>query len=205
MNMRSMNSALAREWRAPTHPVCPVGRAGMLETRIRRLVFPPGRIIRPYIQPGMTVLDFGCGPGVFTLDMAVQVGASGRVIAADVQKEMLRKVEAKLQGLTLAKRVVLHPCEPFQIGIKEQVDFGLAFWVVHEVPDQTMLFHELYAILKPGAKMLIVEPPLHVGEADFGAMMREAVAAGLVPVETPRIAFCHSVVMQKPVSGGAIS
>jgi ubiquinone/menaquinone biosynthesis C-methylase UbiE len=41
----------------------------------------------------MTVLDIGCGPGFFTIDMARMVGDSGRVIAADLQAAMLQKAQ----------------------------------------------------------------------------------------------------------------
>ena len=44
----------------------------------------------------MTVLDVGCGPGFFTLDMARLVGPSGRVIAADLQEGMLEKLGQKI-------------------------------------------------------------------------------------------------------------
>jgi ubiquinone/menaquinone biosynthesis C-methylase UbiE len=185
----------------PAYPlgrsVCPVEQAGMLETQFRKILFPPGPIIQPFIEPGMTVLDFGCGPGVFTLDMAVRVGATGRVIAADLQAGMLRKAKAKVQGLVLENRVVFHQCQPFQIGIREPVDFALAFWVIHEVPDQKMLFHELYAILKPGARLLVVEPPFQVSAKAFDSMKREAVQAGLNAIGSPTIHFCQSVLLER--------
>lgn len=47
--------------------VCPVERAGILDHRIRRWLQDPQKILRPYIEEGMTVLDIGCGPGFFLL------------------------------------------------------------------------------------------------------------------------------------------
>jgi len=43
-------------------------------------------------------LDLGCGPGFFSVEMAEMVGASGKVIAVDMQEGMLRKLESKIQG-----------------------------------------------------------------------------------------------------------
>ena len=43
--------------------VCPVERAGILDHGIRRWLQDPQKILRPYIEEGMTVLDIGCGPG----------------------------------------------------------------------------------------------------------------------------------------------
>jgi 2-polyprenyl-3-methyl-5-hydroxy-6-metoxy-1,4-benzoquinol methylase len=50
--------------------VCPVERAASLDNRIRRWLQNPQKILRPYIEKGMTVLDIGCGPGFFSIDMA---------------------------------------------------------------------------------------------------------------------------------------
>ena len=72
--------------------VCPVALSGSLDNRIRRWLQNPEKILRPYITEGMAVLDVGCGPGFFSLEMARMVGKSGRVIAADMQEGMLQKV-----------------------------------------------------------------------------------------------------------------
>lgn len=81
--------------------VCPVEMAGSLDNRIRRWVQDPQKILAPYIAEGMTVLDLGCGPGFFSIDMAQMVGKSGRVIAADLQEGMLQKLRDKIQGTEL--------------------------------------------------------------------------------------------------------
>jgi len=49
----------------------------------------PSETIKPYITQGMTVLDFGCGPGVFTMEIAKQMNGDGKVIAVDIQQGML--------------------------------------------------------------------------------------------------------------------
>ena len=54
--------------------VCPVELAGGLDSRIRRLVHKPEKILKPYLVKGMTALDLGCGPGFFTLEIAKLVG-----------------------------------------------------------------------------------------------------------------------------------
>ena len=41
--------------------VCPVERGGILDHTIRRWLQDPQKILRPYIEEGMTVLDIGCG------------------------------------------------------------------------------------------------------------------------------------------------
>jgi SAM-dependent methyltransferase len=50
------------------------------------------------IEKGMTVVDYGCGPGRFTIEFAKIVGEEGRVIATDIHEmaiEMVRKKAIK--------------------------------------------------------------------------------------------------------------
>lgn len=77
--------------------VCSYKRAGFFDSKIRKLFQNPNKILSPYIDKGMNVLDLGCGPGFFTLEMANLVGESGKVVAADLQEEMLVKVENKIK------------------------------------------------------------------------------------------------------------
>ncbi|NTV47311.1 MAG: class I SAM-dependent methyltransferase, partial [Chlorobiales bacterium] len=116
--------------------VCPVERAGSLDSRIRRWLQDPKKILSPYVKDGMTVLDVGCGPGFFSTGMAQLVGKSGRVIAADLQEGMLQKIRDKISGTELEDRITLHKCEETRIGVSEPVDFVLLFYMVHEVPNK---------------------------------------------------------------------
>lgn len=116
--------------------VCPIEKAAGLDNKIRRWFQNPRKILSPYIRHGMTVLDMGCGPGFFTIDIAELVGQTGRVIAVDLQDGMLEKLRAKIKGTESERRIVLHQCNESTIGIIERIDFVLAFYVVHEIPDQ---------------------------------------------------------------------
>lgn len=177
--------------------VCPVEKAGSLDTSLRRLFQNPRKILSPFIKEGMTVMDFGCGPGYFTIDMAQMVGKAGQVIAADLQEGMLNKVRDKIQDTELEKRIILHKCEEDKIGIEEKVGFVLAFYVVHEIPDQGAFFRELGSVLQPGAEVLIVEPPFHVSKSGFTEMIRKAEGSGLKLKEGPKGIVSKTVVFVK--------
>jgi ubiquinone/menaquinone biosynthesis C-methylase UbiE len=177
--------------------VCPVERAGGLDTRIRRWLQNPHKILRPYIEEGMTVLDVGCGPGFFSIDMAQMVGESGRVIAADLQDGMLRKLRDKISGTELEDRITLHKCAEDKMGVSEHVDFVLLFYMVHEVPNKEILFKEIRTILKPDGQVLIVEPPFHVSKSAFQKTVDTAKDVGFTDVEGPNVLFSKTVILKR--------
>ena len=177
--------------------VCPVILAGGLDNKIRRWLQNPRKILAPYINQGMTVLDLGCGPGLFTVELAQMVGKEGRVIAADLQEGMLRKLREKIQGTYLEERITVHKCEVNRLGLSEGVDFVLAFYMVHEVPDQGNLFNEIKSILKPNGQVFIVEPPFHTSKKAFEETIRKAKDAGLMVVDRPKMFPNKAVILQK--------
>ena len=177
--------------------VCPVERAGGLDNRIRRWLQNPQKILGPYIEEGMTVLDVGCGPGFFSIDMARMVGKSGRVIASDLQEGMLQKLRDKIQGTELDERITLHKCEENKIGVSKHVDFVLLFYMVHEVPNKEEFFNEIRTILRLNGQVLIVEPPFHVSKSVFEETVRKARDVGFTDVEGPNMLFSKTVILKK--------
>lgn len=178
--------------------ICPVGMAGSLDNRIRKWLQNPRKILGTYIKEGMTVLDLGCGPGFFTIELAGMVGKSGRVIAADLQEGMLGKLAEKIRRTKIAARIKLHKCVDDKIGVIENADFVLSFYMVHEVPDQEAFFKEIYSLLKPNGQFLIVEPKLfHVSKKAFAMTVMKAEAAGFKPVAQPHVLLSRSIILKK--------
>jgi ubiquinone/menaquinone biosynthesis C-methylase UbiE len=178
-----------------SNKICPVERAGSLDNRIRKWIQDPRKILGPYIEKGMTVLDIGCGPGYFTLDIAKMVGKAGRVIASDLQEGMLQKLNEKIIGTELEERITLHKSEKNKIGVAENFDFILAFYMLHEVPNAEDFFKEIKALLKPNGKILLVEPPLHVSKAAFENSLTKARIVGLRDVERPKIFLSKAAIL----------
>lgn len=178
------------------HRVCPVELAGGLDNRYRRLFQNPHKILKPYIKEGMTVLDFGCGPGFFSLEIARLLNNTGEVIAADLQDGMLDIVRQKIKGTDLGKTVRLHKCQDDSIGITSKVDFVLMFYVVHEVPDQDKLFRELRSLLNPGGSIFVIEPKMHVTRKNFELMLNRFLAAGLTVMNRPTIFFSRAAILK---------
>jgi ubiquinone/menaquinone biosynthesis C-methylase UbiE len=173
--------------------VCPVSLAGGLDNKMRRYLQNPRKILGPYIEEEMTVLDIGCGPGYFSIELAQLVGKSGKVIAADLQEGMLNKIRDKIQGTELESRIRFHKCETNKIGLSEKVDFVLAFYMVHEVPDKQGFFYEIKSMLKPNGHVLIIEPLFHTSKKVFDEIVRRALDSGLKLISRPKI-FPNKVV-----------
>ena len=172
--------------------ICSWKHAFALDNPIRRIIHDPQKILGGYIEPGQTVLDLGCGPGTFSIAMAKMVGESGKVIAIDVQEEMLQILRKKAAQRGLESRIVTHKSDPDRIGISEKVDFALAFYMVHEVPNAEAFLKEVASVLKPKGKLLIVEPKMHVSAAAFEKTIEVARQAGLSPISEPKIRFSRS-------------
>ncbi len=177
--------------------ICPVEYAGMLDNNIRKLFQNPEKILKPYLQEGMTALDVGCGPGFFSLQMARMVGESGKIIAADLQEEMLQKIQSKIEGTFLKNRITLHKCREDKMGILEQVDFILLFYVVHEIFDKLTFFAELFSILKHNGSALIVEPPFHVSNSAFQRNLQFAKETGFLISKGPKMLFQKTAIIKK--------
>jgi len=175
--------------------VCPSFFSGSLDNLFRRLVQDPRKTLDPFIMEGMTILDLGCGPGYFSIEIAKMIGNSGKLFAADIQPGMLAKLKKKIAGTDLEQRVELVECSTTSIKVNEKVDFVLAFWMIHEVPDHERLFSELKNTLKPGGKILIVEPEIHVTGNEFKTMILKIQKAGLKIADGPKAFFSRSVVL----------
>jgi ubiquinone/menaquinone biosynthesis C-methylase UbiE len=177
--------------------VCPTSGAFILTSRIRRLIHNPDKILGNLIRKGQTVLDIGCGPGFFSLAMARIVGDEGRVIAADLQQEMLDMLHKRAEAEGLDSRIRLHRCQEDRIGLDETVDFALAFYMVHEVPNTEGFLREMHSLIKPGGLLLIVEPKFHVSASAFEKTVDAVCDIGFKPVRRPRIMLSRSILFKR--------
>ncbi len=177
--------------------VCPRWLCFTFDNVFRKLLQDPHKILRPYIRKGDTVLDVGPGIGYFTIPLAEMVGDSGRVIAADIQQEMLAAIKKRAQHAGILQRIELQLATSASLGVKTKVDFILAFWMVHEVPDKQRFMAELYSLLKGDGKFLMVEPNFHVSKAKFAQTVHLALKAGFTLGYSPHISLSKSALFIK--------
>lgn len=170
--------------------VCPVWIGYLLISPVRKLFQNPKKILRPYIEKGMKVLDVGSAMGFFSLPLAQMVGSQGKVICVDVQGRMIQTLEKRARKAGLFDRITTRICTPNSFGLDDlmgRIDFALAFAVVHEVPDASNLFSEIKKVIKPGGKLLVVEPKGHVSERIFKITVSAAEAKGFKVIGSPKI------------------
>ncbi|HUI69854.1 MAG TPA: class I SAM-dependent methyltransferase [Spirochaetia bacterium] len=100
------------------------------------------------IQSGMTVIDFGCGPGRYTVPAAGMVGRRGTVFAVDVHPLALKMVgvRAAREGL---RNVQLIQSDSATGLDSQSVDIVLLYDALHDVEDRPAVLNELHRVLKP--------------------------------------------------------
>jgi len=178
-----------------SHHVCPWWCAYTFDHRLRRVFHKPERILEPYVKPGMTVLDLGCGMGYFSIPMAVMVGDAGQVLAVDIQQQILDVLMRRARNAGVDGRIRLRLCDPERLCVDQPVDFALAFFMVHETPDPARFIDQVRAALKPGAQFLYVEPKWHVQREDFEQLLDHALNSGYRLVARPQISISHAALL----------
>jgi len=180
--------------------VCPVWIGYLLLSPLRRLRQNPERILRKYLQPGMTALDFGSAMGYFSIPMARLVSPGGRVVCLDIQEKMLKVLRKRAARAGVEGTVETHlipDSGDFLAGNHYGFDFALLFAVAHEVPDQESLFKELHRAIKPRGKLLFAEPAGHVSGEDFNRSVELAESAGFGKAEPVDIRSSRSVLLRR--------
>ncbi len=176
--------------------VCPVELSGSLDNKLRKVFQDPQKILKPYVMPGMKIADIGCGPGFFSLEIAKLVGVKGKVFAVDLQEGMLNIIRAKIKDTELQNLVIPIKSSGTEITIPEKVDFMLAFFMVHEVPDKLGFFKQLKNYLNMEGKILIVEPKyFHVSTKEFETTISYAKQAGFRTMPGIKMFLTQSIIL----------
>jgi ubiquinone/menaquinone biosynthesis C-methylase UbiE len=109
------------------------------------------------IKPGDVVCDLGCGNGFYTLKLARLVGEHGKVIAVDIQREMigLLKDRAAQEKIDNVELVLGTPIDP-KLSPKS-VDLVLLVDVYHEFSHPEHMLAAIRQSLKPTGRLALVE------------------------------------------------
>lgn len=163
------------------HSVCPWWLGPFLASPVRRLFERPEAILGPFVQPGMTVLEPGCGMGFFSVPLARLVGSSGRVVCVDLQPKMLEGLRRRARRAGVLDRVETVVADATDLRIDAwvgRINLALAIHVIHELPDPGAFLSQLHRVLRAGGTLVISEPKGHVSEAGFAATIALAERTG---------------------------
>ncbi len=111
-----------------------------------------------HIEPGDVICDLGCGNGFYTLPLAERVGDEGKVLAVDIQPEMLELLADRAKAAGLSDRVeptlgtLADPKLP-----KAGVDLILLVDVYHELSHPEQMLEAMRRSLKPNGRVVLVE------------------------------------------------
>lgn len=185
------------------HRVCPHWVGYILINPLRKLFENPNKILGPFVQEGMIVLEPGCGMGYFTLPLARMVGPKGRIVAVDIQSKMLSALKRRARRAGLLDRIEMRHIKDDGLGVKDfsgKVDFAVALHIVHEVPNQTSFFTDVWQALKQGSKLLVVEPKGHISQDEFAESVAAAEKVGFVPEALSKIVRDRAALLIKKTS-----
>lgn len=137
---------------------CPTGCLWLLENRMMERVAGAALLLdRAGVQPGMSVLDAGCGPGRLTVPLAERVGRQGQVLALDLQPEMLDRLTIRLEAAGIGNVQTLRA--GLGDGALPKCGFDRAFLVtvLGEIQDRLSALREILTSLKPGGVLSVTE------------------------------------------------
>lgn len=132
----------------------------VLYNRVMAFSDPAQNVARFGITEGMVIADFGSGSGYYTLAASEAVGASGKVYAVEVQKELLKKVK-DLSSTAFRSNIETIWGNIEQSGGSKladaSVDAVIIANVIFQTEDKEAVFAEAYRVLKPKGQLFIVE------------------------------------------------
>jgi ubiquinone/menaquinone biosynthesis C-methylase UbiE len=120
---------------------------------IRNIFMPPDKMLAEVeIKPGSQVLDFGCGPGVFTTKIAEKTGPSGIVYALDINPLAVGMVERKARNKNLENVRTIHSNCSTALP-DNYLNYIIFFDVFHDLDNHQEVLAELHRVLKPEGVM----------------------------------------------------
>ncbi len=132
--------------------------AGWLERPEREEEERPSLLLKALkLQPGDVVADIGAGSGYHALRMAKMVGPQGKILAVDIQPEMLAIIQRKMKKAKINNvETILGTAQDPKLP-KNAVDLILMVDVYHEFEFPYEMTEKMVKALKPGGRLVFVE------------------------------------------------
>ncbi len=132
--------------------------AGWLERPEREKEEDPAKLLKALeIKPGMTVADIGAGSGYHCFRMSPLVGDMGKILAVDIQPEMLAIIKARAKKENVTNIDLIEGTETDPKLPAGKVDLIILVDVYHEFSQPYEMTEKMIAALKPGGRIAFVE------------------------------------------------
>jgi len=185
------------------HKRFPEKLAFTLDSRIRKFLEPPEELVSKLdLRQADVVMDFGCGPGFYTIPLARTVA---RTIAVDVSAAMLERTASNARKNAVMVELLRSDGTDLELA-DESVDLIFLNHVFHEIADRSKVLREFLRILKRTGRLVIVErtrggplagkfgPPV----IDATEVKRDIQHAGFTWIQTIRHGNNSVLISQKP-------
>ncbi|MFM7187636.1 MAG: class I SAM-dependent methyltransferase [Armatimonadota bacterium] len=181
--------------------------ADWLERPERETEEAPDVLVRALkLKPGMVVADIGAGSGYFSFRMAPRVGTKGKILAVDIQPEMLAIINERSR-INRVKNVETVLGKTDDACLKpESIDLILLVDVYHEFDKPFEMTTSMVKSLKKGGRLVIVEyrkedrrvPIKEVHKMSQAQLRKELTLFPVKWVETnPSLPWQHIVIFEK--------
>jgi ubiquinone/menaquinone biosynthesis C-methylase UbiE len=185
----------ARDFPPADRPVAPIESTRWSTEEARDRVNEADEVMdRADVAPGMTVADIGAGDGYYTVRLAQRVGAKGRVLAQDIQPQVIER---------LADRVAREQLDNVSIKLGAADDpklpaasFDRVFMIhmYHEIEEPYAFLWRLYPALRAGGEVIVVDADRPVA--------RHGTPTGLLTCEFEAVGYKLVAFTEKPEAGG---
>lgn len=132
--------------------------ASWLERATREEEEQPKKLIKALkIEPGLVIADIGAGSGYHAFRLAPLVGEKGKILAVDIQPEMIDIVKARMKKDKVANIETILSKEDDPKLPDNAVDMILMVDVYHEFAYPYEMAEKMIKALKPGGRLVFVE------------------------------------------------
>ncbi|WP_128694533.1 class I SAM-dependent methyltransferase [Methanoculleus taiwanensis] len=127
-----------------------------LAFRIRDSIIPPERMLATFgVRKGMTVVDYGCGPGSYIKTVSDLVGPDGTVYAVDIHELAIESISQRIKQKGLAN-VIPTLAKGYDSGLPNSAaDLVCALDMFFMIPDTDAFLAEIRRITKPDGVLII--------------------------------------------------
>jgi SAM-dependent methyltransferase len=177
---------------------CPAWLAWLLERPFGEARRTREALDRLHLQPGMHVLDAGCGPGRLTIPIAREVGPAGHVTALDIQEAMLQRARRRAAAANLENIAFLRAALGERALGPALFDRAILVTVLGEIPDREAALREIFEALKPGGFLSITELMMDPHYQSRATVLRLTRQLGFRETEFFGNVFAFTLNLEKP-------